>query len=128
MINLLIVDDEKTTRDTLYHKIDWEGLGITSVAVARNGLDALAVCQDFEPDICLCDVKMPKMNGIQLGYCLREKFPDCKIIYLSGYCDKEYLKSAICLLYTSFSPLQLPIEKSPVPLLTTNTKLLPVIR
>lgn len=34
MINLLIVDDEKTTRDTLYHKIDWEGLGITSVAVA----------------------------------------------------------------------------------------------
>lgn len=36
MINLLIVDDEKTTRDTLYHKIDWEGLGITSVAVARR--------------------------------------------------------------------------------------------
>lgn len=102
MINLLIVDDEKTTRDTLYHKIDWEGLGITSVAVARNGLDALAVCQDFEPDICLCDVKMPKMNGIQLGYCLREKFPDCKIIYLSGYCDKEYLKSAIDLQVVSY--------------------------
>jgi len=112
MINLLIVDDEKTTRDTLYHKIDWEGLGITSVAVARNGLDALAVCQDFEPDICLCDVKMPKMNGIQLGYCLREKFPDCKIIYLSGYCDKEYLKSAIDLQVVSY--IEKPIVLSEI--------------
>lgn len=112
MINLLIVDDEKTTRDTLYTKIDWSGLGITSVATARNGLDALAVCQDFQPDICLCDVKMPKMNGIQLGYCLREKFPECKIIYLSGYCDKEYLKSAIELQVVSY--IEKPIVLSEI--------------
>ena len=112
MINLLIVDDEKTTRDTLYTKIDWAGLGITSVATARNGLDALAGCQDFQPDICLCDVKMPKMNGIQLGYCLREKFPECKIIYLSGYCDKEYLKSAIELQVVSY--IEKPIVLSEI--------------
>ncbi|MCR4587282.1 MAG: response regulator [Lachnospiraceae bacterium] len=95
MLNLLIVDDEKMTRDTLLSQIPWESMSISQVRTARNGLDALDVCHDFTPDICLCDVKMPKMNGIQLGYSLRDKFPSCKIIYLSGYCDKDDLKSAI---------------------------------
>ncbi len=95
MLKLLIVDDEKITRDTLLEQIPWESMNITEVRTAKNGLDALNVCQDFTPDICLCDVKMPKMNGIQLGYSLKEKFPLCKIVYLSGYCDKDDLKSAI---------------------------------
>ncbi len=95
MLKLLIVDDEKITRDTLVEQIPWESMNITEVRCAKNGLDALDVCHDFTPDICLCDVKMPKMNGIQLGFCLKEQFPLCKIIYLSGYCDKDDLKSAI---------------------------------
>ena len=95
MLKLLIVDDEKITRDTLLEKIDWEGLNITEVRTAKNGLDALMVCEAFEPDICLCDVKMPKMNGIQLGFALKDKFPGCRVIYLSGYCDKEDLLAAI---------------------------------
>ncbi|MCR5278942.1 MAG: response regulator [Lachnospiraceae bacterium] len=112
MLKLLIVDDEKMTRDTLFSGIEWESLNITEVKTAKNGLDALAVCEDFTPDICLCDIKMPKMNGIQLGFCLKDRFPQCKTVYLSGYCDKDDLKSAIELGAVSY--IEKPISLSEV--------------
>lgn len=111
MIRLLIVDDEKATRDTLQAKIDWHDMGITQIKTAKNGVDALSVCEHFSPDIMLCDVKMPKMNGIQLGFCIRDRFPHCKIIYLSGYCDKEYLKSAIELQVVSYIEKPLSLDE-----------------
>lgn len=95
VIKLVIVDDEKATREGLRDYIPWKELGIGVVEDANDGVNALELALRLKPDIMLCDVRMPRMNGIELATELREKLPDCKIIFLSAYSDKEYLKSAI---------------------------------
>ena len=95
MIKLLIVDDEKMTRDSLQEFIPWNELGIDIVAVAKNGIEALKIAKKLCPDIMLCDVRMPKMDGVKLAEEIRILFPSCRIIFLSAYADKEYLKAAI---------------------------------
>ena len=49
------------------------------------------------PEVLLTDVRMPKMDGIELAVRVQALFPRCKIVFLSGYADKEYLKTAIAL-------------------------------
>ena len=95
MLRLLIVDDEKVTRDSLKEYLPWEELGIGTVETAKNGLAALELAHRSKPDIVITDVRMPKMDGIEFAVKIRELYPDVKIIFLSGYSDKEYLKSAI---------------------------------
>lgn len=102
MIKLLIVDDEENTRDGLREYMPWKKLGVDVVETAKNGLDALKIANKMEPDILLTDVKMPKMDGIELASRIRELFPECNIIFLSAYADKEYLKQAIQLKATSY--------------------------
>jgi len=111
MIRLLIVDDEQMTRDGLKQYIPWEELGVGAVETAKNGQTALELASVFKPDILLTDVRMPKMDGIQLASRIRKEYPNCKIIFLSGYSDKEYLKSAIHLKAISYIEKPLNIEE-----------------
>jgi two-component system response regulator YesN len=91
----LIVDDEKTPRELLRDLVPWSRLGFTRVDAARNGLDALAVLEQGDVDLVLTDMRMPKMDGAALAAAVRERWPRCVLIFLSGYSDKEYLKTAI---------------------------------
>ncbi len=91
----LIVDDEKTTRETLRDFVPWSSLGFGEVDAAANGIDALARMSRSRPDVLLCDVRMPRMDGIELARRVRAEYPDCVIVFLSGYSDAEYLRGAI---------------------------------
>jgi len=95
VIKLVIVDDEKITREGLQQYIPWNSLGVDVVEIAGNGFEALEIAQRLQPDIVLSDVRMPDMNGIELAGKLREILPQCTILFLSAFADKEYLKSAI---------------------------------
>lgn len=95
MIRLLIVDDEALTRDSLVEYVDWKGCGVSEIYTAANGVSALEMAERFPLDILLCDVRMPRMNGIQLAQKIRERDRRCRIIFISGYTDKEYLQTAI---------------------------------
>lgn len=97
MIKILIVDDERRTRESLKNFISWNDLGVGIVKTAPNGIAALEIVKTIQPDIVLCDVCMPKMNGIEFAVELRKIYPKCSLIFISGYSDKEYLKSAILL-------------------------------
>ncbi|WP_139997344.1 helix-turn-helix domain-containing protein [Paenibacillus paridis] len=94
-MKLLIVDDEERTREMLKKYIPWEELGIHQVFTARNGLMALDTAREVRPDIVLCDVRMPKMNGIEFAQQYQAIDPTSIFIFLSGFSDKEYLKAAI---------------------------------
>lgn len=109
MIKLLIVDDEKKTREGLLRYIPWSDLGIDSVECAGDGEEALALAAKLQPDIMLCDIKMPDMNGIELANRIKDILPVCKVIFLSAYSDKEYLKSAIHL--RAFNYLEKPVSR-----------------
>jgi len=112
MTKLIIVDDEKVTRESLRDYIPWAELGIESVRTARNGTEALALCESDRPSIVLTDIRMPKMDGLQLAERIREIEPRCKIVFLSGYADKEYLKRAIQLQATSY--VEKPVDRDEV--------------
>ena len=95
LIKLLVVDDESTTRNGLIKHVNWQELGVDVVKEAKDGIDALEIAYSIQPDIVISDIRMPGLNGIEFATRLRERFPSCKIIFLSGYSDKEYLKAAI---------------------------------
>lgn len=111
MINAIIVDDEARTRESLKQFLPWDEMGVDLVETAKNGLAALEVAQRLKPDILLTDVRMPKMDGLALAAEIRRLYPDCKIIFLSGYADKEYLKTAIELHATSYIEKPINLEE-----------------
>jgi two-component system response regulator YesN len=94
-MKLLIVDDEELTRIGLINSIDWESLGIFTLFQAEDGVSGLRIAREVRPEIVLCDVRMPRMNGIELVEQLEKLLPNSAFIFMSGYSDKEYLKAAI---------------------------------
>ena len=93
-LKLLLVDDEFFTRNRIMGKIDWSSLDIHEIEQADDGEKALEVCGTFQPDILLADVRMPRMDGIEMAYRLQEMYPGIKIIFISGYAEKNDLKNA----------------------------------
>lgn len=101
-MKLLIVDDEKLTREGLKESIDWRAIGISEIAIADDGVHGLEIANEFNPDIVLSDVRMPRKTGIEMCEDLQKINPDLRIVFMSGYSDKEYLKSAIRLKAVSY--------------------------
>lgn len=94
-MKLLIVDDEELTRTGVISSIDWQSLGINEVLQADDGLNGFETARMYKPEIILCDVRMPRMDGITMLEKLEKILPDCVPIFMSGYSDKGYLKAAI---------------------------------
>lgn len=94
-MKLLIVDDERLTREGLVSAIDWSLLNINSIHLAKDGVQGLALAKKYRPELILTDVRMPKLDGIKMAEQLRPLLPDSSIIFISGYSDKQYLKAAI---------------------------------
>ena len=111
-MKLLIVDDEKLTREGLKTSIDWQNVGISEIAIADDGVNGLEVSASFEPDIVLSDVRMPRMTGIEMCEELQKTNPELRIVFMSGYSDKEYLKSAIRLKAVSY--VEKPINEEEI--------------
>ena len=59
------------------------------VGQGANGQDAIALCEQYKPDIVLMDVVMPIMDGIEATMVLHERFPNIKILVLSSFHDHE---------------------------------------
>ena len=108
MLKILIVDDEAPTRMRIIKGIDWEEFNISQIIQAEDGEEALHLCDTFIPDILLTDVRMPKTDGIELATRLTQRFPGIKTIFVSGYTDKEYFKSAIRLGAVSY--IEKPVD------------------
>lgn len=107
----MIVDDERMTRESLAKYVAWSTVHIGSVRTARNGIEALAMAGQEPPEILLTDVRMPKMDGLELAERVKSLNPFCKIVFLSGYADKEYLKKAIHLQAISYVEKPVDLEE-----------------
>ena len=107
-MKLLIVEDEKFTREGIVEEISWKSIGISSIELAVDGKEGIEKAIQFNPDIILTDVCMPKMNGVDMAFCIREFCPACRFIFMSGYSDKEYLKAAIRLSAVNY--IEKPID------------------
>lgn len=97
MFKLLFAEDERSAREGIMECIPWEELDITVIAACKNGREAYEKAVECRPDILLTDIKMAQMDGLTLTKKIRELYPDCSIIIISGYAETDYLKSAISL-------------------------------
>lgn len=91
----MIVDDEKYVRMGIKNDTDWALIGCEVVAEASNGEMAMELAGQFRPDLVISDIKMPKMDGIELAGRLLEKYPDIKVIFLTAYNEFEYARQAV---------------------------------
>ena len=66
MLRLMIADDEQIIRETLAEIIDYEALGYTLIAAARNGMEAYEIICDEYPDVVITDIRMPILGGLEL--------------------------------------------------------------
>ncbi|MBF0126879.1 MAG: response regulator [Magnetococcales bacterium] len=81
MKDILIVDDEPKLRLLLHRILQEAGY---SLAVAANGVEAMAMCRKEQPKLVISDIFMPDMDGIELLENLRESCLGQKVIAMSG--------------------------------------------
>ncbi len=94
MLSAMIVDDEKRTIDGILESINWSQYDIEDVKWAQNGKQALSKIEDKHVDLVITDINMPRMNGIELAQHLWEKSPNTKVVFVTGYSDIDYIRSA----------------------------------
>lgn len=80
--NVLIIDDEKAIRKTLNEILSFEGYKIKEAA---NGEEGLKLFSEKPFDVVLCDIKMPKIDGLEFLNKASEIHPDVPIIMISGH-------------------------------------------
>jgi len=95
MYRLLVVDDEPLVRKGVVTLIPFSKLGISEVMEASNGEEALESVRNFKPHIILCDINMPKLNGLELAKIVKEEKPWIKIGMITGYDYFDYAKQAL---------------------------------
>lgn len=95
MHRLLIVDDEAIITDGLYEV--FQGLKEPELDVykAYSGIGALELLNRTRIDIVLTDIRMPGMDGLQLLEQIHARWPKCRVIFLTGYNEFEYVYTAI---------------------------------
>ena len=95
MLKLLVVDDEESARQGISSTIDWASNGIELCGDAANGAEALEIAYHEIPNIVLTDIRMPVMDGLELAKILSCKWPEIKIIIMSGYDEFSYAQQAL---------------------------------
>jgi CheY-like chemotaxis protein len=81
MATILIIEDDKDLRKFLARLLERENHYILE---AENGLEAATIVKSIQPDIVITDIIMPEQDGIGTINMLREKYPEIKIIAISG--------------------------------------------
>ncbi len=95
MYRLLIVDDEAIIADGLCEVLGNLNEVELDIYKAYSGNEALNYLNRTRIDIVLTDICMPGMTGIQLLEIIRNKWPECKVIFLTGHSEFEYVYTAI---------------------------------
>jgi len=84
--SILIIDDEKSIRGTLKEILEYEKFSVDEAEDGPKGLDLMS---KKKYDIVLCDIKMPKMDGIEVLTKIREKGYDSPVVMISGHGNVE---------------------------------------
>ena len=81
---VLAIDDEQNIRRLIRNEFSLEGYDVTT---ARSGEEGLALIQQSHFDVILLDIKLPKLNGIEVLRKIKEKSADIEVIMITGYGD-----------------------------------------
>jgi len=93
-IRVMIVDDHDMVRRGLAAFLKAKA-DLELVGEARNGQEALRVCEQVQPDVILMDLVMPEMSGAEATKIIREGCPEVQVIALTSFHDKELVQEAL---------------------------------
>ncbi len=93
-IKLLIADDHAIVRDGIVSLLQTEPSFVIA-GVAATGQEVMELLQKKEIDVCLLDINMPELDGMQTARQIREKKPGIKIIMLTTYNDREIISELV---------------------------------
>ncbi len=91
-LNVLYVEDDKFIQEELEFFLSGK---VKKLFIASNGEEGLEAYKNNQIDLIITDIQMPKMNGLEMSYAIREINKDAKIIITTAFNDTEYLMEAI---------------------------------
>ena len=94
MIRVIIADDHRLVVESLRRVLDSEQ-DITCVGVANNGIEAIRIARDLQPDVAILDVDMPDMDGIETTRIIKADFPKVAVLVLTAYDYEEYIVACL---------------------------------
>ena len=89
---ILLADDHKEMRDRIKRHLELE---FDVVAAVENGRTLLEAAARLNPDICLLDISMPVMNGIETAIQLKQSGSKAKVLFLTIHEDPDFLNAAL---------------------------------
>lgn len=95
LLSVVVADDEQELLGAVCQLIDWAGIGFKLVGRASNGLDALQLVEELQPDFLLTDIHMPFISGTALAAQVKAVQPLIQVAFLSGYDEFEYAQQGI---------------------------------
>jgi len=93
-IRILIADDHGVVAEGLKHVVESQG-DMQVVAIVGDGREAVRVAKEQTPDVVLMDLSMPELNGADATRAILERDSHCKVIVLSMYVEREYVRRAL---------------------------------
>jgi NarL family two-component system response regulator LiaR len=93
-IRVMIVDEHDMVRRGLvtFLKVKPD---LELIAEARNGEEAIQICEEEQPDVILMDLKMPVMDGVTATRIIRERWPEVQVIALTSFQEKELVQEVL---------------------------------
>ncbi len=93
-IRVMIVDDHDMVRRGLaaFMRVKPD---IQLVGEARDGLEALTMCEKVQPDVILMDMVMPRLSGVDATRSIRQKWPHVQIIALTSFQENDLVREAL---------------------------------
>lgn len=95
MISVIIVEDEEMIRQGLVSTINWLEMDSVVVADAKDGEEGLEKIMKYNPDVVISDIRMPKLNGLDMIEKAKSLGLNFESIMLTSYSDFEYAKKSI---------------------------------
>lgn len=95
MYKLMIADDEALERQALRHFIEHSKAEIGEILECANGIDAVKTALLEQPDICILDIKMPGLTGLEAMEQIRAVNKNCKVIFSTAYSYFDYAVKAL---------------------------------
>lgn len=93
-IRILIADDHEVVAEGLKHLVQAQS-DLEVVATVGDGREAVRVARETEPDVVLMDLSMPELNGADATRAIIDARPECRVIVLSMYAEREYVRRAL---------------------------------
>jgi len=93
-IRVLIADDQTLMRDGLKTILELEE-NVEVVALAKDGVEAITLCAETDPQVVLMDIRMPNMDGVECTRLIKETYPNIVVLILTTFDDEDFIVKAL---------------------------------